>query len=1526
MDLATLRIVIQAVAEGTEEVVSKTQKAFGQIEKAQENISKPIELSVNTTKLDEARKALSNLKKDKSQLEESLRLTYESSGLNKLKTELLETVKTKKELEKEIKIYADTDEIIKIKREISDVETEILKLQKTIRNTESRAERETAEKRIESLKTELKGLKELLNLEIKVDKDRVTSDLSKVKKEIDLLETEISIQTDASGINQTKSEIKNLETAIKDAEKAAKELEKAETKRLREELQEAEKSAKELEKGFTALAIAATAAFASIISSIKSGTATFTENTTALLGLQSVAESVGISISETEKAVAELSDEFFNSADAANALKNLLDKGFGLKEAITTIKRFKDAAATGKKSTVEFGQAVVSATEGVKNSNNTLLKTAGVLVNFSDAYASYAQSIGKTTNELTAAEKAQAEYNAILEATKNKIGDADKLADTLAGSQAAAANATRELSSAFGEALSPAVQDTLSIYSSATSAIANFISEHKTLTSIITTSTIAATAFVAILGAYVKIVPKVKSGLISLTTSLTTHTAATATATKGTVALDVATKSLLVTLGPLALLFAGIGVAVEGIRWVDNKQKEAIQLQKEHNQELVEYQLITEEINDANIDAYKKQAEDLSEALEILTKAMEEYSENEKLLTEYPRYAGGLIELKRIINETTEAWQQLGREEEITKEVLSDKAVLYDILANELEDTNSAIERHTNLQKTEINYLNQTQSNIKSYTSELKQLNSTYSTLAKGEQLSIDNLIDLIQKYPAVAKEIAENVNWRETLIDVIDDERNAKKAALIDELEQQKALITARRQRLESYLESLKTEAKGHGISYSNQEKDLVSYGNKVREVIENIENRAITEVSTDKTWESTEHVIETLVQERIDELKAEEDALNDAIEALKNIDIRDYQSSGTRGASGAAKKEVDEFKEIWDEYQHYQKIGYFKNLKDQQEWINSKLQNVKKTTAQERQLIEENYNINKQIGEEALNTLEKYYSEWTKIGNKAYSVEDIETYIAALKRLEVQYKDLGDEYKEYADERIKITEAIAEAEEDLTNKITENARKQTDELVAQEERRAALLKSYSGLRYGTEEDEVYKYTEQDEIQSYRRRIATYEGFINDLMSRREELTEYEIQQLEAAQLQVKGYYENIEDIVIQSYHTQQKEIENTYKERQKALDAALKEEEAAYKAQTSKIKSEYAERIQAAKDAASEEVEALRDKIKEIDRLLNQQSIDELDAEYERKKAMLEKVFEHEVDDSNKYELQKELANLTAEYEKRKNKEALQAQKDALQEEINNLQNASSDKVSALEKERDAEISAIEDALESKKALYEKETKSLEEEMLKRQAAVLKHAEIELDETEETVLKKAEQYEKDTENFEGELDNQYEGVKVFTTKVKKKYKEHTKETKDIVEDTVSWIIRFLNSKIGEYAEAGRKAGQAYADAFFAAASGAISYIGGRSIDLVNTSHSIADAMDKRLIEAAKAATALTMERNAAIAAANAKAAPTSIQGVHTEPTKNDITVNMEFNQPFKSPTRVARETKRFLEDALKV
>jgi len=198
--------------------------------------------------------------------------------------------------------------------------------------------------------------------------------------------------------------------------------------------------------------------FYGIKQGINTAEAAVIRSQSAILGLASIAKHTGADIEGSLVASLKLSsDGMMTNAESAKALQNLLSRGFSLQESTELINRFRDSAAFGRQASLTFGEAIVSATEGIKHENSILVDNAGVTKNVSVMWKEYAAQIGISVHDLTIAQKRQAEYNGIIRETAVQLGNAEKASNGLQGAQARANKATEDAASAFGKALTPAL-------------------------------------------------------------------------------------------------------------------------------------------------------------------------------------------------------------------------------------------------------------------------------------------------------------------------------------------------------------------------------------------------------------------------------------------------------------------------------------------------------------------------------------------------------------------------------------------------------------------------------------------------------------------------------------------------------------------------------------------------------------------------------------------------------------------------------------------------------------------------------------------------------------------------------------------------------------------------------------------------------------------------------------------------------------------------------------------------------------
>lgn len=186
------------------------------------------------------------------------------------------------------------------------------------------------------------------------------------------------------------------------------------------------------------------------------------ESSNAWLGLQSIVEGQGRSFSRAKSFLQDyVADGLIPLTDAVTAYKNLAARGYTDEQIEQTLIALKDSAAFGRQSSYTLGQAVKTATEGLKNENSILVDNAGVTKNVAQMWKEYAQSIGVSTQSLTKEQKIQAEVNGILEETKFQTGDAAKLTGEYSGQVSLLSTNFTNFKVALGEALIPIAEAVL---------------------------------------------------------------------------------------------------------------------------------------------------------------------------------------------------------------------------------------------------------------------------------------------------------------------------------------------------------------------------------------------------------------------------------------------------------------------------------------------------------------------------------------------------------------------------------------------------------------------------------------------------------------------------------------------------------------------------------------------------------------------------------------------------------------------------------------------------------------------------------------------------------------------------------------------------------------------------------------------------------------------------------------------------------------------------------------------------------
>lgn len=211
---------------------------------------------------------------------------------------------------------------------------------------------------------------------------------------------------------------------------------------------------------------------------------TATETSNAWIGLNSILTGQNKSFQQAKNFINEyISDGLVPLNNAVGAYKNLALRGYNSDQIQKTMNALKNSATFARQSTYSLGDAVQTATEGLKNENSIVVDNAGVTKNVAKMWEDYAKSIGKTTNNLTQAEKIQAEVNGILEETKFQSNDAAIYANTFSGKLAQLNTSFTNMKTAIGNFVQPIAKVFIPIITQAANAVTYLFNQLSNLLS-----------------------------------------------------------------------------------------------------------------------------------------------------------------------------------------------------------------------------------------------------------------------------------------------------------------------------------------------------------------------------------------------------------------------------------------------------------------------------------------------------------------------------------------------------------------------------------------------------------------------------------------------------------------------------------------------------------------------------------------------------------------------------------------------------------------------------------------------------------------------------------------------------------------------------------------------------------------------------------------------------------------------------------------------------------------------------------
>ncbi len=1057
-----------------------------------------------------------------------------------------------------------------------------------------------------------------------------------------------------------KMRLEGLEKGIETAKKKLQEIE--------QNNKEVENSNKSLDASYLAMSATAVLALGKIGGAIKDCINEYNSYTQAMSSLQNVSEYTGESMQDLTGIMNKFGS-YMTKADLATTVKNFSLMGFTAQETEQMIESLTNSAIRNRNANYTVSEAVRVASEGYRQGLSTLSDSAGVTENLSVMLDNYARSIGKTASQLTEAEKNQAYLNRTMVAAEPFAGAMSDYLETLAGKQGEYSQAMRETQVAYAEALEPTLIAITEKGTEVLNVVNEFIQQHPTLTTGITT-------FAITLGT-------ITTALVALKTAKMAYSKATGVAT---LSVKGFTKALMA--NPITLIALGISGAISGIGMLTNainEQNEATEKLKEITERYNEIKNKTFEYSEEN----KKTVKDDKEKIEKQLALMEQLQQLEEQMQSQGNNENGGIDTSKI-NESTNSFNNLtGALNES-----SNKISIFSALTQEANIKTEEQKKKVN------NFLNSNNELKKQYQDITKQLQDNIKENGQyGKSIG-----ELKQRQKENIKTLNE-YNAREKI-------KNAIDTSSVKNHQKEAAQLKVNANQMQSYLNIVK---KGNKTTteYQNAEKELAkSYSEASTAGGINIKTAQdcinADQARAEQAWNTSQltiqgniDVINTYLEmaRQAGNDKGKQEELANTIgmsyeniiptltsvlhilqliggykpEEVPNIKpTSTYTPKKTSSSGSYQNKALDNYKK---QIEHKKALDQI-SLQDEINMYQIALKKYAKTQDEKWELTEKIYDLQKELQEQSL---DEYTAniEHRKALDQISLQDEINMYQYA-------YNTLA----KTTEQKQEIEETLYELRKELAQKNKELLDQQTTDY----ERYIEDQKNLRGSEYDAKEQE-------DDLNKI---IQLHRNYLNQIM-KDERLSLDERKELYQEELDtIRNYEQQKRDLRVES-------IDNTLSQLTDAITKQLEEmEEADKKAIEENIKlvEEWKNtRIDAINEEYNAKIEAIEKELDALDKSEEEKSRAEEDAEYERKKNRLEQLIAYEHDATTKANYQKELDKLVAEYQKTLDKRALEDKKEALKEEQD-----------LLKEEQDNKIQAIEDEAEKRKEQYEKQLEELE------------------------------------------------------------------------------------------------------------------------------------------------------------------------------------------------------------------
>lgn len=944
-------------------------------------------------------------------------------------------------------------------------------------------------------------------------------------------------------------------------------------KRKLQEIEKQNESLKNSNKGLDASFIAMSATAIAVLVKIKGAVDdcvnAYNDYTSATVGLKSVLEGQGKNFKEAQGFIEEyISDGLIPLSDAVTSYKNLALRGYNDEQIKQTMINLKNAAAFGRQSTLEYGYAVRSATEGLKNMNPVLVDNAGVTKNMSVMYDEYAAKIGTTAAKLTDEQKILAEVNGIMEETKFQAGDAAKYAENYAGQQTKLNAELLNTKNEIGESLLPILTTLNTVQQWIISGIGEMVKNNKSGTA----------AFVAFTAAILAAIVAVK-GLKIAHNAYTKSAFAAALATQG---FSAALKSLfaLLAANPIGLIILLIGAVVGAITSLSIEEEELQRVQAELREEQELYNQVmrhSAEVTDENIEKveeltirfknFKTAIEEGRNAIEIYNAAINNGgNQGEERLYAAGRYLRAFATEQNLKN-------------------------TYDI--ESMEELTGAIEKCTT-ETEKYNQIKEVSDDIDTESIRNKKKEAAQAVETAKEYQRLFNI------YKTGQKGTQEYENAVETLSKAFPEAVSAT-GILSDEMQ--------------TFINETASNAQ---IAWDEAQSTIDEKIQAIEQIIANCSPN----VDPDGTFKAS---IAEKIGVPTDEVIGKLQGLITLFTILKNTDSSQVggvkvDKTTPKSSGSYSNKALDNYKK---EIAHKKAMDQI-SLQQEISMYETALRKYAKTTDEKRELREKIYELNKELAQKEKDILdqqtedyENYIEEQKNLRGSAYDITQqtqdynkiIQMHKNYLNQIMKDERLSLDERKEIYREELQVIRDYEQQKRDLRVEHIDNTVSQltnaiTKQLEEMQEKDKELIDK------NLEEVEKWKQARIDAINAeYDARIEAIEKELEALDKAEQQKTRDE----EDAEYEKKK--KRLEDLVAYEHDATtkvnyQKELDKLIAEYQKTLDArALEDKKEALNAQKDLLKEEQDNKTQAIEDEADKQKEVYDKQLEDLEKYYEEQ-----------------------------------------------------------------------------------------------------------------------------------------------------------------------------------------------------------------------------------------------------------------------------------------------------------------------------